>query len=97
MQRITPEVKAYADAHIRARLTSSFDNPPVATREQVMTAIKSGQTFEEVMNQIETRFCSISSIIFVRSIARLSTGIEVPEAYRRDVYKGFKKLFTINQ
>ena len=86
MGRITPQVKAIADAHIQARQSGKFDNPTVRTREELFEKLSSGQTFEEVLRQIEVRFASIGSILMS------TTMLYVSQSYKSAVYKGFKAL-----
>ena len=88
MARITPQIKAIADAHIEARKTNKFDNPRVTTAGEVFAELKAGKTFEEVIRQIEIRYCSIGSILLSTQLSYTS------QAYRSSVYKGFKSLFN---
>lgn len=85
-QRISKQVKAIADAHIAAKANGTFDNPHVSTREQVIQALFEGKTFEEVLRQVETRFCSITTLLLQ------GTFDYTTQAYKRDVYRGFKTL-----
>jgi hypothetical protein len=86
MNRISKHAKAVADAHIQARLAGTFDNPPVTTRQEVIDALNDGKTFEAVLDQIETRFTSITAIILSRQLFHQSKN------YKAGVYKGFKIL-----
>jgi len=88
MKRITTQVKAIADAHIEARKSGKFDDPKVTTAMEVFRDLRLGKTFEEVLNQIETRYCSVGSILMSRH--QLYTS----KSYRDGVYKGFKILFS---
>ena len=85
MQRIKPQVKAIADAHIKARETGIYDNPPVQTREDVIRELYAGKTFEEVIHQVEIRYASIGSIL-ISGLGHSS------QSYKTAIYKGFKKL-----
>lgn len=86
MKRITPQAKAIADAHIRAKQTGQFDNLPVTTKEEVMQALRDGKTFSEVLNQIEMRYCSITSLLMSSHFDYTS------QSYKASIYKGFKSL-----
>lgn len=88
MARITQQVKAIADAHIEARKTGKFDNPKVSTAMEVFRELRMGKTFEEVMREIEVRYCSIGSILMSTQLNHTS------KSYRDAVYKGFKILFN---
>lgn len=85
-KRISKQVKAIADAHIQAKANGTFDNPSVSTRDEVINALLEGKTVEQVLRQIEVRFCSITSIILSGTFDYKSN------AYRSGVYKGFKTL-----
>jgi hypothetical protein len=86
MKRITPQVKAIADAHINAKQSGQFDNVNVTNKEEVLQALREGKTFSEVLKQIEIRFCSITSILMNNHLDYTS------KSYRTSVYKGFKSL-----
>lgn len=86
MKRISKETKAIADAHIQARLTGNFDDPKVTTRDEIIAALKEGKTFSQLLDEIEMRFTSITSILLSRQLFHQSNN------YRSGVYKGFKIL-----
>jgi hypothetical protein len=88
MKRITPEIKAIADAHIEARSKGIFDNPEVNTKEEILQALRDGKTFSEVLKVIEVRYISITSLLMSSQLDYVS------DAYRKGVYKGFKTLFS---
>lgn len=83
--RISKETKAIADRHIEAKRLGKFDNPKVNTKPEVITELKNGRTFEEVLKQIEARFCSMTSLVIG------AMGHET-KSYKRQVYHGFKTL-----
>lgn len=85
-KRISPAVKAIADAHIAARKTGNFDNPPVRTQADVLAALFAGKTFTAVLEQVELRYCSIGSLLISRHLDHES------KSYKAGVYKGFKAL-----
>lgn len=86
MARINQQVKAIADAHLQARITGQWDNPKVSTRQELLSSLFQGKTFEEVFNQIEIRFASVGSIIMNRTLDYTSS------SYKSAIYKGFKTL-----
>lgn len=86
MKRITPQVKAIAEAHLKAKIDGKFDNPIVTTKDEVIEALLQGKTFSEVLNQIELRYVSITSNLYARLLDYNT------DAYRKGVYKGFKSL-----
>jgi hypothetical protein len=87
MKRISKQTKAIADAHIQARLDEKWDTDlNIKTADDVMTALLNGKVIEEVMNQVEVRYCSITAGLTARLMGYAS------ENYRRDVYRGFKYL-----
>jgi hypothetical protein len=82
--RITPQVKAIAIAHIHAKIHGKFDDPNVTSVEELHEQLLQGKTFSALLESIEIRFCSISSILTANHFNYTS------ESYRRGVYKGFK-------
>jgi hypothetical protein len=86
MKRISPKTKAIADAHIKARLEGNFDDPKVTTKQEMFDAILEGKTFSGLLDEIEVRFTSITSIILSRKLFHQSKN------YKSGVYKGFKIL-----
>lgn len=88
MKRITPEVKAIADAHIEARRTGSFDNPECSTKEELLTLLQEGKTFQKLLEEIEIRYCTVTSIL-AGSMLSHTTG-----TYKTGIYRGFKEMFN---
>jgi hypothetical protein len=87
-KRITPKVKAIADAHISARQNNKFDDINTDTIDQLKSALYvDGKTSEIVMKEIEIRFISITSCLMSSQLGYVS------KAYRDGVYKGFKIFF----
>lgn len=84
--RISKKAQAIADAHIQARIENTFTNPTVTTKEELYEMIVKGETFSELMREIETRYCSIGSIIDAYLISHTSTN------YKKGIYKGFKLI-----
>lgn len=86
MKRITPQIKSIADAHIQAKLTGAWDNPNANTKGEVLSLLRNGKTFAEVLRQVEIRYVSITSNLMSSQLNYVS------DAYRKGVYKGFKTL-----
>lgn len=86
MRRISKTAKAVADAHIAARIADRFDDPKVRTKEEVLGFLRSGKTLRGVMEEIETKFIPIHTIVSMRMFGHVS------ETYRKEVYKAFKFL-----
>jgi chaperone required for assembly of F1-ATPase len=86
MNRISKETKAIADKYITARQNNVFHPLTATTREEVIQGIMRGEVYEEVLNQIEVRYCSITSTLIGRQFAHTT------QAYRGSIYKGFKVL-----
>jgi len=76
-------------AHIDARINNKFDDPCVSTKEDVISMLMDGKTFSTVMDQIEVRFCTITSLILAKAMDHRT------DAYRRQVRKGFKVLLGV--
>lgn len=87
--RITKETKAIADKHLEARRLQKFDNPEIKTKSDVIAHLRNGKTIEGVLTQIEARFCSVTSTVLNRM------GHD-SQAYKRQVYHGFKILLQQN-
>jgi hypothetical protein len=75
-------------AHIEARVNNKFDDPAVNCKDDVISCLMDGKTFSAVMDQIEIRFCSVTSLIIARAVDHRT------DAYRRQVRKGFKVLLS---
>jgi hypothetical protein len=86
MKRISRKAKAIADAHIKARVDGNFDDPKVTTKQEMIDDILDGKTFSGLLDEIEMRFTSITSIILSRKLFHQSNN------YKAGVYKGFKIL-----
>jgi len=86
MNRISKQTKAIADNYISARQTNVFHPLNATTRDEIIQGILKGEVYEEVLNQIEARYCSITSTLIGRQFAHTT------KAYRSSIYKGFKAL-----
>lgn len=88
MKRISTTAKAIADNYIKARQNNTFTpiTTPLKTKDEIIQGILQGAVYEEVMHQIEIRFCSVTSILMQGQFNYTSN------AYKSGVYKGFKAL-----
>lgn len=88
MKRITPQVKAIADAHIRARGEGKFDDIVVQSKAELFEALWSGRTFSKLMDEIEWKYCNVTSLV----LNGISNGTYQSKSYKSNVYKAFKHL-----
>jgi len=86
MQKITKKTKMIAYAHLLAKKTGLFNDPVVSDKDQLLQALKQGQTFSKLMDEIEIRFVSVTSLMMAHILDHNS------EAYKKGIYKGFKQL-----
>ena len=86
MQKITKETKIIADNHLLAKKTGLFNDPVISSKDELIQALKQGQTFSKLMDEIEIRFVSVTSLIMAHGMNHES------EAYKKGIYKGFKTL-----
>jgi hypothetical protein len=88
MKRISTTAKAIADNYIKARQNNAFTpvTTPLKTKDEVIQGILQGAVYEDVIHQIEIRFCSVTSILMQGQFNYTSN------AYKSGVYKGFKAL-----
>lgn len=84
MKRISKEVQAAADAHIEARRSGKWNPCEVNSMEELKAKILEGHTFEQVMDRMETQFCSVHSILAMGLLS-----VDGGE-YKKNIYKGFK-------
>ncbi len=86
MKRITPEVKKIADAHIEAKLSGSWNPAPIIDSYDLLEKVKSGYTYQGLLEEIEIRYVSITSLILASALNYRT------DAYVKAIYKGFKTL-----
>lgn len=79
-------IKAVADRHIAARKKNKFDNPIVRNRREVVIALLSGKTFENILDQVEVCHCGALSVFLANYFNIFTAG------YKVGVYNGFEKL-----
>jgi len=86
MQKISKETKAIADAHLLAKQTGLFNDPLISSKDELIQALKQGQTFSKLMDEIEISFVSVTSLMMAHILDHNSG------AYKKGIYNGFKKL-----
>jgi hypothetical protein len=86
MNRISKTAKRIADAHIQARINNSFTDPQVSTKEELLQKLHEGETFLELLREVELRYCSVGSMMLSAVMNHASNN------YKQAVYKGFKQL-----
>lgn len=88
MKRISTTAKAIADNYIKARQNNTFTpiTTPLKTKDEIIQGILQGAVYEDVIHQIEIRFCPVTSILMQDAFNYTS------KAYKSGVYKGFKAL-----
>jgi hypothetical protein len=86
MKRISKQAKSIADAHIQARINGTFDDPNVSTKDELIQLLNEGKTFSGLLDRIEMKYTSITSILLSRKMFHNS------QNYKSGVYKGFKIL-----
>jgi hypothetical protein len=85
------EIIAIADAHIKARNAGNFTHPRTVkftSKKELFEAFKRGETVETALDEIEIRFCTITSIMLAGVLGHTS------QKYRTNVRKAFKKLIA---
>lgn len=86
MNRISKTAKRIADAHIQARINNSFTDPQVSTKEELLQKLHEGETFLELIREVELKYCSVGSMMLSAVMNHTSNN------YKQAVYKGFKQL-----
>jgi hypothetical protein len=88
----TKQILAIAEAHIQARIDKKFDYPlggtPIKDGAELVEIISSGKTVEALIEEIEYRYCSVTSILIANSLGGVSN------AYRAAVRKAFRLFFS---
>jgi hypothetical protein len=88
MKRITKQVKAIADAHINAKVSGQWNPTSIKNADDLREAVTNGHTFPQLLEEIEIRYVSITSLLMSSQLDYLSS------SYRQGIYKGFKTLFN---
>ena len=86
MKRISKQAKQIADRHIEARQKGVFDPCTCTTKEEVIAEMLAGKTCQEVIVEVEARYCSVTSSV-LNGVFNHSS-----QNYRAGVYRGFKIL-----
>jgi hypothetical protein len=85
-KRISKETKAIADKYIQAAIDGKFDDVKIKNPAELKQALKDGKVIKALLDEIEIRYVSITSIMMNRMLLHQSA------AYRNGIYKGFKIL-----
>lgn len=86
MKRISKKVKAIADAHIEAKMTGKFLEQNVSNKEQLLQSIVEGYTYKQLLDLVEVNYVTITSQLTSTLLGHVS------DAYKKQVYKGFKEI-----
>ena len=82
------QIRLVTDAHINAKISGKYDNPLVMSKEDIVREMLNGKTFSAVINQIESRFISITSQLMSSQFGHVSN------TYRTQVYNAIKTLLS---
>jgi hypothetical protein len=88
MKRISKQVKAIADAHIEAKITGKFVGQHVTNKDELLDSIVNGYTYKQLLNLVEVNYVTITSQMMSSLVGH------VTDAYRKQVYKGFKEILN---
>jgi hypothetical protein len=86
MKRINKKVKAIADAHIEAKITGKFLEQHVTNKDELLQSIVDGYTYKQLLNLVEINYVTTISLMMSSVIGH------VTDAYRKQVYYGFKEI-----
>ena len=86
MKRISKQVKAIADAHIEAKITGKFVGQPVTNKDELLHSIVNGYTYKQLLNLVEINYVTTTSLMMSSVIGHIT------DAYRKQVYYGFKEI-----
>lgn len=86
MKRIRKQVKAIADAHIEAKITGNFLGQPVTNKDELLQSIVDGYTYKQLLNLVEINYVTTTSLMMSSVIGHIT------DAYRKQVYYGFKEI-----
>ena len=86
MKRISKKVKAIADAHIEAKITGKFVGQPVTNKDELLDSIVNGYTYKQLLYLVEVNYVSTTSQLLSSLVGH------VTDAYKKQVYKGFKEI-----
>lgn len=86
MKRISKQVKAIADAHIEAKITGKFLEQHVTNKDELLQSIVDGYTYKQLLHLVEVNYVTITSQLLSSVVGH------VTDAYKKQVYKGFKEI-----
>ena len=86
MKRISKQVKAIADAHIEAKITGKFLEQNVTNKDELLQSIVDGYTYKQLLDLVEVNYVTITSQLTSTLLGHVS------DAYKKQVYKGFKEI-----
>jgi hypothetical protein len=86
MKRISKKVKAIADAHIEAKITGKFLEQRVTNKAELLQSIVDGYTYKQLLDLVEVNYVSTTSQLLSSLVGH------VTDAYKKQVYKGFKEI-----
>jgi hypothetical protein len=86
MKRISKKVKAIADAHIEAKIMGKFLEQHVTNKDELLQSIVDGYTYKQLLNLVEINYVTTTSLMMSSVIGH------VTDAYRKQVYYGFKEI-----
>jgi hypothetical protein len=88
MKRISKKVKAIADAHIEAKITGNFSEQHVTNKDELLQSIVDGYTYKQLLNLVEINYVTTTSLMMSSVVGHIT------DAYRKQVYKGFKEILN---
>jgi hypothetical protein len=88
MKRISKQVKAIADAHIEAKITGKFLEQRVTNKAELLQSIVDGYTYKQLLDLVEINYVSITSQMMSSVVGHIT------DAYKKQVYKGFKEILN---
>ena len=88
MKRISKKVKAIADAHIEAKITGKFLEQHVTNKDELLQSIVDGYTYKQLLYLVEVNYVSTTSQLLSSLVGH------VTDAYKKQVYKGFKEVLN---
>jgi len=88
MKRISKKVKAIADAHIEAKITGNFSEQRVTNKAELLQSIVDGYTYKQLLDLVEINYVSITSQMMSSVVGHIT------DAYKKQVYKGFKEILN---
>jgi hypothetical protein len=88
MKRISKKVKAIADAHIEAKITGNFSEQHVTNKDELLDSIVQGYTYKQLLDLVEINYVTTTSLMMSSVIGHIT------DAYKKQVYKGFKEILN---